>query len=377
MDFNLTEPEKMLQAAAREFALREVQPRAAAIDRSNQFPTDLASELGRRGYQGLAYQAEYGGSGAGYLAYALVLEQISQASTTLAAVMAVSAVVKEAIFRFGTEAQKRAFLSPLARGEWLACIAFTEAETGSDPDAIQTPSRKTASGYIIDGEKQFVACAPAARLALVFARSPSKGLNAFIVDTTSPGFRVGELYDTMGLRGLGTAPVYMDGVAVPKENRLGAEGGGFEVLLEAISLGRLGVAVESVGVAQAALDLSLEYAEQRKVRGKPLSRLPSTQWLLAEMASRVEAGRWLAYHTAWLRDQGFSIRQESSLAKLHCSQMSVEVTRMAMQVHGSYGTVRGMPVERLYRDAKMAEIYVGISEIQRGIIGGGLVSRGA
>jgi alkylation response protein AidB-like acyl-CoA dehydrogenase len=176
----------------------------------------------------------------------------------------------------------------------------------------------------------------------------------------------------MGLRGLKTSVVYLDDVFVPRQNRLGEEGRGFDILLEVMSLARLGVAVEAVAVAQAALEMSLEYARQRKLRGRPIVRLPSTQWHLAEMASRIEAGRWLVYRTAFIRDQGLGIRYESSVAKLFASQMAVEVTRMAMQVHGSYGTMKSMPVERLYRDAKMTEVYVGISEIQRNIIASNL-----
>ncbi len=373
MDFSLSEQEKMLQRMARDFAIKSVKPLAAEIDASGQFPLALAGEMGKRGYQGLPYPAQYGGGGVGYLGYTLVLEQLCQASMTAGAIMAINTVPQEAIFRFGSEKQKKALLSPLARGEWLGGIAFTEAETGSDPGAITTLSRKSGDGYVITGQKQFVALAPAANLILVFARGEGKGLNAFIIDTSSPGFSVREPCETMGLRGLGTSVVYLDEVYVPKQNRLGEEGQGFAILLEAISLGRLGVAVEGIAVAQAALDFSLNYARQRKASGKPIARLSAIQWHLAEMASRLEAGRWLVYRTAFLRDQGLDIKYESSLAKLFASQIAVEVTRMAMQVGGSYGTMKTMEVERLYRDAKMTEIYVGVSEIQRQIIAGHLI----
>jgi alkylation response protein AidB-like acyl-CoA dehydrogenase len=368
MDFNLSEQQKMLQRMARDFAIKSVKPLAADIDASGQFPFELVKEMGERGYQGLPYPAKYGGSGAGYLSYVLVLEQICQASMTAGAIMAINTVPEEALFRFGSEEQKKAFLSPLAKGKLLGGIAFTEAETGSDPQAITTMSKKSGAGYVITGQKHFVALAPAANLALVFARGERKGLNAFIIDTSSDGYNLREPCETMGLKGLGTSVVYLDGVYVPKQNLLGEEGQGFEILLEAISLGRLGVAVEAVAVAQAALELSLDYARQRKARGKPIAQLAAIQWHLAEMASRIEAGRWLVYRTAFLRDQGLDIKYESSLAKLFTSQMAVEVTRWAMQVHGSYGTMKTMEVERLYRDAKMTEIYVGVSEIQRNII---------
>jgi alkylation response protein AidB-like acyl-CoA dehydrogenase len=368
MDFNLSEQQKMLQRMAREFAADVVKPRAAEIDAKGHFPFDLAKELGKRGYQGLPFPAKYGGSGAGYLSYTLVLEQLCQASMTVGAIMAINTVPEEAIFRFGSEEQKKRLLSPLAKGDKLGSIAFTEAETGSDPKAITTASKRSGDAYIVTGQKHFVALAPAANLALVFARREGRGLNAFIIDTASKGYNLREPCQTMGLKGLGTSVVYLDDVLVPKENLLGEEGQGFDILREAISLGRLGVVVEAVAVAQAALGISIDYARQRKVSGKPIAKLPAIQWHLAEMASRIEAGRLLMYRTASLRDQGADIKYESSLAKLFASQMAVEVTRMAMQVGGSYGTMTTMPLERLYRDAKMTEVYVGISEIQRNII---------
>jgi alkylation response protein AidB-like acyl-CoA dehydrogenase len=373
MDFNLSEQDRMLQGLAKDFAIKAVQPRAAEIDLSGEFPFDLAKEIGVRGFQGLPYPVDYGGSGAGYTSYVLVLEQLCQASMTVGAIMAVNTVPEEALFRFGTEEQKQRLLTPLAQGRWLGGIGFTEAETGSDPRAITTMARQSGNGYVINGQKQFMASAPALNVVLLFTRREGEGLNAFIVDASSPGFTIREPCETMGLRGLGTSVVYLDDVCVPKENRLGEEGQGFDILLEAISVERLSVAVQGVAVAQAALELSLDYARQRKAMGRPIAKLASIQGHLAEMAARIEAGRWLAYRTAFLRDQGLSIQYESSLAKLFASQVAVEVTRMAMQVHGSYGTMKTLPVERLYRDAKMTEIYVGISEVHRSIIANHLI----
>jgi len=373
VDFNLSEQEKMLQRMAKDFAAKSVQPRASDIDATGKFPFDLAKEMGRLGYQGLPYPAEYGGSGSGYTSYALALEQICQASMTAGAIISVNTVPAEAIFRFGNEEQKTKFLTPLAQGKMLGGIAFSEAETGSDPKAITTLSQKSGRGYVVTGQKQFVALSPAANLVLVFTRDQGEGLNAFIIDTSSPGYNIREPFETLGLRGLGTSEVYLDDIYVPEQNRLGKEGQGFDILLEAISIERLGVAVQGVAVAQAALELSISYSRERKAQGRPIAKMPSIQWHLAEMASRIEAGRWLVYRTAFLRDQGLSIQYESSLAKLFASQMAVEVTRMAMQVHGAYGTMKVLPVERLYRDAKMTEIYVGVSEIQRSIIANRLI----
>lgn len=373
MDFELNEQERMLQGTARKFAESRVRPLAAEIDQTCEFPFDLAQEMGALGFRGLPYPDRYGGVGAGYLSYALVLEQVCRASMTVGAIIAINTVPEEAIFRYGTEEQKSSFLIPLAQGTSLSCIAFTESETGSDPRMITTRAKLSGDNYVISGQKHFVALAPAADLALVFAQDEQDRLDAFVVDTASPGFHRRDPCETMGLRGLGTSVVYLDDVSVPQQNLLGDKGQGFEILLEAISLGRLGVAVEGVGVAQAALELSIEYAQQRVALGKPIAELPSIQGLFAEMVSKIEAARWLTYRTAFLRDRGNDIRYQSSVAKLFSSQIAVEVTRMAMQVHGSYGTMKTLPIERLYRDAKITEIYVGISEIQRALIANCLI----
>ena len=373
MDFNLSEREKMIQSTARGFAVREVLPRAAEIDRTAEFPMDLAREMGRMGYFGLAYPPEYGGSSAGYVGYVLVIEQLSRASMTVGAIVAVSILSQESLFRFGSEAQKKKFLVPLVEGNILGCFCFTEPATGSDPKAIATKARLDGRQYVIEGQKNFISLAPVASQAVVFAKDETKRVSAFVVPTSAPGFQLREPCETLGLRGFGACVIYLDSVRVPKQNLLGEKGAGYEIMLEAISVERVGVAAQGVGVAQAALDLSVEYAGQRVANEKPIARMPTIQWLLAEMASRIEAGRWLAYRAAFLRDQGQSIRNDSAMAKLFCSQMAVEVTRMAMQVHGAYGTMKSLPVERLYRDAKMTEVYVGVSEIQRAIIASHLI----
>jgi len=373
MDFNLSEQEKMLQSLAKDFAGKEVAPKAAEIDRTGQFPLDLAKEIGQRGFQGLPYPEKYGGSGAGYVSFVLVLEQLCQASMAVGAIMAVNAVPEEGIYRFGNEEQKQRLLTPLAGGQWLGGIGFTEPDTGSDPALITTVARRSGNGFVINGQKMFMSLAPALNVVLLFARREGEGLNAFIVEGKTAGFAVQETLETMGLRGLGTSIVNLDDVYVPGENLIGKEGQGFAILLEAISIERMSVAMQGVAVAQAALELSIDYARQRKAQGKPIARMQTIQQPLAEMASRIEAARWLVYRTAFLRDQGQSIQYESSMAKLFASQVAVDVTRMAMQIHGSYGTMKSLPMERLYRDAKMTEIYVGINEVHRSIIANRLI----
>jgi alkylation response protein AidB-like acyl-CoA dehydrogenase len=373
MDFNLTEPEKMLQKLAAAFAQKEVAPLAAEIDRSNEFPRDLAKKLGANGFRGLPYPPEYGGSGAGYIGFVLALEQICKASVSAGAIMAVNTVPEEGIYRFANEEQKKRLLTPLAGGKWLGGIGFTESETGSDPRALKTTARKSGKGYVINGQKQFMSLAPVLDVVLLFTRGEGEGLNAFIVESKTRGFAVQEVLETMGMRGLGTSIVNLDNVYVPAENLIGNPGQGFEILLEAISVERMSVAMQGVAAAQAALDLALTYAKERKAQGRPISKMQSIQQLLAEMAAKTEAARWLVYRTAFLRDRGQNIQYESSMAKIIASEAAVEVTRMAMQVHGSFGTVRSLPLERLYRDAKMTEIYVGISEVHRSIIANRLI----
>ncbi len=377
MDFSLNEQEKMLQNLARAFAEKEVAPRAAEIDRTNEFPADLAARLGEQGFRGLPFPQEYGGGGAGYLSFVLALEQVCLASVSVGAIMSVNTVPQEGILRFGTEEQKKRLLTPLASGRKLGGIGFTEPDTGSDPRMVATVCRRDGDDFLINGQKMFMSLAPVLDEVLLFAkRDDGDGLNAFIVECPTPGFAVQEVLDVMGMRGLGSSIVNLDDVRVPAGNLIGREGQGFEILLEAISVERLAVAVQAVAAAQAALDLSIGYAKQRVAAGKPLARMQAIQQELADMAARTEAARWLVYRTAYVKDQGRSLQYDGSLAKVFASGAAVDVTRLAMQVHGSYGVMKSLPVERLYRDAKMTEIYVGSSEVHRTIVASRLIASG-
>ncbi len=374
MDFSLTEQENMLRNMARDFAQKEVAPRAAAIDRSNEVPLDLASRFADLGFRGLPYPAAYGGGDAGYLGFLLALEQVCEASVSAGAVMAVNNVPQEGIYRFGTEEQKKRLLAPLAGGRELGGIGFTEPDTGSDPRMIKTVCRPHRDGWLVTGQKMFMSLAPVLNKVLLFtARSDGEGLNCFIAEPATPGFAVQEVLETMGIRGMGASIVNIDDLYVPRENLLGEEGKGFAILLEAISVERMSVAMQAVAVAQAALDASLGYAKQRIAQGKPIARMQAIQQMLADMAGKIEAARWLVYRVGFLRDRDRNIQYESSMAKTFASSVAVEVTSLAMQVHGSFGTMKSLPVERFYRDAKMTEIYVGSSEVHRSIVAANLV----
>ena len=377
MDFNLCEHHKMIRNAARDFADKSVRPVAAEIDAKCEFPADLVKQIGRMGFFGLQYPAKYGGSDAGYIGLVLAAEQLSRASMVTGAIMGVMSLTGEALLRHGSEKQKQTFLQPLASGDLLASFAFTEAATGSDPSAIETKAKPDGNSYVISGQKQFVAMAHASKLTLVFAKDETDKVSAFLVETSSPGFEMRHPCATMGARGLCPSVVYLDDVRTPKKNLVGKKSDGYNILLESMSIGKLVTAAEAVGVAQEALDLSLAYARERTAYEKPIGDLLSIKWLLADMHVRIEASRLLAYEAAALRDEGRSIMKESATAKLFASQSAVDVTRMAMQVHGAYGYMSDMPVERLYRDAKLTEIYEGVSEIQRTIIANNLLRENA
>jgi alkylation response protein AidB-like acyl-CoA dehydrogenase len=329
--------------------------------------------MGRMGYFGLQSPAKYGGSDAGYVGLVLVAEQLSRASMVTGAIIGVMSLTGEALLRYGSEKQKQTFLKPMASGDMLASFAFTEAATGSDPSAIETKAKPDGNSYVISGQKQFVAMAHASSLTLVFAKDETEKVSAFLVNTSSPGFEMRHPCATMGARGLCPSVIYLDDVRTPKKNLVGKKSGGYNILLESMSIGKLVTAAEAVGVAQEALDLSISYARERTAYQKPIGDLLSIKWLLAEMHVRIEASRLLAYEAAALRDEGHSIMKESATAKLFASQSAVDVTRMAMQVHGAYGYMSDMAVERLYRDAKLTEIYEGVSEIQRTIIANSLL----
>ncbi len=374
MDFNLTEQELMIQTRARDFANKLVKPRTVEIDRSGEWPIDLIPEIANLGFFGLQLPIEYEGAGAGYKCYVLAVEQVSQVSMAVAAIIAINALSEEAIYRYGSEEQKQKFLKSLAKGEYTAMFAFTEAATGVDPKMIVTTACPGGNYYILNGDKTFSSLAPGAGVAVIYAKDETGRITAFIVNPSSKGFIIGKPLETMGLRGSGTCQLSLNDVSVPKENLLGKKGEGYDILLSSINVGQLGICAEAVGTAQAALEMSLDYARKRPVQGKSILQLPTIQSYIGEMASRIEAARWLTYRTAALKDEGKSIRKDVAMAKLVASQAAVDVTNMAMQIHGSYGYTKDLEIERLYRDAKVTQIYEVVSEIQRVIVATSLIS---
>ena len=368
MDFDLAEHHVNIKALARAFAERTVRPRAREIDRTSEWPADIVRGLSEIGLLGLRYPQEYGGVGADYSSYVLAIEELSRVSVAVGAIVQSSILAEEIIFAFGTEEQKRRHLEPLLKGRHMGTLAFTEAGTGSDPKAITTVAKLKGDSYLLSGEKTFGTLAPAAKIAVIFAKDETGRVSTFIVDTGAPGFKVGKHWDTLGLRGSGTCPLYLSDVPVPKDGLLGEKGKGYDMLLHTIGVGRLGICAGALGAGQAALELSIDYAKNRIVRNAPMANLPTVQVELAEMATKIEAARCLTYRSAWLKDQGKDIRKEVAMAKLFSSEAAVHCTSLGMQIHGSYGYCKDYDIERFYRDAKVFPILEGVSEMLSMII---------
>ena len=365
----LSEAQVMLREAARQFAEREVEPIAEEIDRSAGIPDELRRRLAELGFYAVAFPQRYGGAGAGYLSLMLVLEEVARASMAVSLNIGVQFLASNAIYQYGSEEQRAKYLPKMLSGEWLGCFAFTEASTGSDPEMLETVAEKVPNGFRLRGVKQLICNAPIADVAIVFAKDrEAGGLTTFIVEADRPGFeRLGE-EDFMGLRGMRVGSFALNDVEVPEGNVLGRRGEGFKMLRRLIAHSKVALSAQAVGVAQAALDEAVKYAKQRSQRGRPIAEFQSIQWLIAEMATLVEAARSLVYRAAELMDQGREVIREAAMAKLFAAYAAERVTSMAVQVHGSYGYSKEFKVERLYRDAKSIGVTEGSSEIQRIII---------
>jgi len=368
MDFELSEEQKMLQSMVKDFATKEVEPRAKEIDQTDKFPHDLAKKIVDLNLMGLTIPEQYGGTGMGYLAMALAAEQIAQASCVVGGIVSYQALSMEPFVRYGTEEQKQKYLVPMAKGEKFGCFAFTEPATGSDPRAIQTTAKLVGDEYVFNGQKSLITIAGDAHIAIVFAKTEDEKVSAFIIETDQKGYSAGPHYEKMGYRGSHTADMFLDDVRTPKENLLGEPGNGYRILTQSITAGKIGWGARGTAMAQAALDEALKYSKERIVRGRPIAELLNIQWLIAEIAAKVEACRLLTYRVAWLRDQGKDIGGDVALVKLFVASASVEAVSQALQVHGSYGYTKDFKIERLYRDAKVNHVIEGSLELQRVII---------
>jgi butyryl-CoA dehydrogenase len=371
--FHLTDDHKAIQNLARDFARSEVMPGAAARDRGHDFPAEVAAKLAELGMMGMFIPAEYGGAGLDVLSYVLALEEISYADAGVGVTMSVQhSLAAWPILAFGNEAQKQKYLPPLATGEKIGCYALTEPEAGSDAGAQKTRCTRTENGYQLDGNKLWITNGPAAQICVTYGNlAPEelhRGVCAFIVESDFPGYKVGKIEEKLGIRSSATSEIIFDACQVPAENLLLGERQGFKVAMATLDGGRIGIAAQSLGIAQRALDLSVEYANTRKTFGKTIANHQAIQWKIADMRTRIEAARLLTWRAAAMKDAGERASAECSMAKLFASETANFCAYEAVQIFGGYGFSQEYEVERLYRDARITTLYEGTSEVQRLVI---------
>ena len=373
MSIQLTDEQLMIQSMVRDFAREVIAPTAADRDKNKAFPAENLKRLAELGFMGMMVPPEYNGSGADTVSYVLALAEVAYACAATAVVMSVhNSIVCESILRYGSEAQKQQWLKRLATGELLGAFALTEPHAGSDPLRQSTKAVRDGDEYVLNGTKRFITTAKNAGLIIVTAKTDEaarhRGISAFIVPQGAAGLVVGHLEDKMGLRASDTADLIFEDCRVPAENLLGSEGEGFKIAMTALDGGRIGIAAQSVGVAQAALDAAVQYTKEREQFGQSISKFQGLRWIVADMATEIEAGRQLMLSAAAMKDRGVNFSMQASMAKLYASEMVNRVTARAVQMHGGYGFIREYPVERFYRDARVFTIYEGTSEIQRIVI---------
>lgn len=378
MEFGFSKEHTLLKQMYREFAENEVKHLAAEIDEEERFPVETVEKLSKAGFMGIPFPKKYGGEGGDNLGYAMAVEELSRVcATTGVIVSAHTSLGAHPIYEFGTEEQKQKYLVPLAKGEKLGAFGLTEPNAGTDASSQQTVAVLDGDSYILNGSKIFITNAGYAHTYIIMAMTDkskgTKGISAFIVDADTPGFSVGTKEKKLGIRGSATCELIFEDCRIPKENLLGKEGIGFKVAMKTLDGGRIGIASQALGIAQGALDETISYVKERKQFGRPIAAFQNTQFQLADMASKVEAARYLVYRAAHNKDKGLPYSYEAAMAKLFAAETAMEVTTKAVQLHGGYGYTRDYPVERMMRDAKITEIYEGTSEVQRMVISAGLL----
>ncbi len=382
MKLTPTEDQLAVQKMAREFAQNEVLPKAAEIDREHRHPVELVKRMAELGFLGIAVPEQYGGAGFDNVSYALAMEEISRACASTGVIMSVNnSLVCDPISRFGTDAQKQEWLTPLASGKLLGCFALSEPEAGSDAAAQKTTAEKQADGsWLINGTKNWITNGPVADVCVLFTMNDKalghKGITAFILPMKTKGVRTGPPDDKLGIRGSKSSQIDLDEVRLPADAVLGDVGRGFAVAMSTLDGGRIGIAAQALGIARAALEDALAYAQQRRTMGKPIIQHQAISFKLADMATEIDAARLLVWRAAWLKDNKLPYGKEASMAKLYASDVANRAAREAIQIFGGNGYVTEFPVERHFRDAKITEIYEGTSEIQRLVIAGYLAKGG-
>lgn len=373
MPFDLTEEQIMLRDMVRKLAQNEIAPRAAQVDATHEFPWENIKQMAELGLMGVPIPEEWGGAGCDFLSYIMTIEEISRACASTGVILAVhTSVGTFPILYFGTEEQKQKYLSKLAGGEWIGAFALTESNAGSDPANLSTTAKLEGDHYIVNGSKIFITNGGVADVYVTFVRTGEgkgyKGITCLLVDKDTPGFSVGKKEEKMGLNGSQTTELIFDNAMVPKENLLGVEGDGFKVAMALLDGGRIGIGAQGLGIAQAAFDVALAYAKERVQFGKPIIEQQAVGFMLADMATQIDAARLLVYRAARLKDKGLPLIKEASMAKMFATDTAMMVTTNAVQILGGYGYCKEYPVERYMRDAKITQIYEGTNQIQRLVI---------
>ena len=375
----LTEEQTMIRDMARAFAQEQLAPHAADWDRTHTFPHDAVRQMGELGLLGMVIPEAWGGAGADYVSFALAIEEVAAGDGACSTIMAVhNSVACMPIFRFGSDAQKERYLKPMAKGELLGAFCLTEPQAGSDAAALRMRAVRDGDGWVLNGVKQFITSGKTAQIAIVFAVTDpalgKKGISAFIVPTATKGYIVTRVEDKMGQRASDTAQIALEDLRLPADHLLGRDGEGYKIALSNLEGGRIGIAAQSVGMARAAFEAACAYAKDRQAFGKPIIEHQAVAFRLADMATEIDAARLLVLRAAQLRDQGAPCLKEASMAKLFASEMAERVCSKAIQVFGGYGYVTDFPVERIFRDVRVSQIYEGTSDVQRLVIGRAIAS---
>jgi butyryl-CoA dehydrogenase len=380
MDFRLTKEQDKIKQTIKDFADKEIAPLCTKYDELQEIPAGMIARCREMGLFGLLAPKEYGGKGVDSLTLIVAIEEISKVSASVGVMLSVqNSLVIYPIMQFGTRKQKEKYLPKLASGEIIGCLGLTEADAGSDAAAIKTTARRTGDLYLVKGGKMFITNGHISDLMITFAKTKpdagSKGISCFILEKSMDGFESGKKLDKMGIRMSDTTPVILNNVPVPRDNLLGDLNNGFTITMDTLNRSRLGIAAQALGIAQAALDESLTYSKKRVQFGKTISEFQAIQWMLAEVATNLRAARLSVYDAAWRIDNDLPFIMEASMAKLLASKIAVEAADRAVQIHGGYGLLKSFKVERLYRDAKVTEIYEGTSEIQKLLIARHLIGK--
>ncbi len=373
MNFELTEEQKMIRDLARDFAKNEIAPIAAKLDETGEFPRENVKKMGELGLMGIEVPQEYGGGGLDCVSYVLAMEEISKADAAHGTIMSVNnSLVCYGLKTFGTEEQKQKFLVPLASGKKLGAYSLTEPQSGSDAGNMKTRAVQNGDEYVINGRKSWISSGPYADYIILFAATnpelKHRGTACFVVDTKLPGFELGKIEPKLGIRASATCECTYENYKLPVANRIGKDGEGFKIAMSILDAGRIGIASQALGIAEAAYEASVAYAKERSAFGQHIAEFQAIQFMIADMALRIEAARMLIYNAAAKKDRHARFTREASMAKLYASETAMWVTTKAIQVHGGIGYSKELPVERYFRDAKITEIYEGTSEIQRLVI---------